>query len=159
MDLTDLLDIVRNEKLYTKRIEELQNLGANAKAATERLTKAKDIDTALANAKRAEQTANDMLKEARDKYQATTSEAEANGEFLVNQARKVADSIINAVNDKKNELAGMAMQLDAVSKELDSTHRSVADAKRELASITAQSIQLREDVKRKTQQLKDLLSA
>ena len=159
MDLTDLLDIVRNEKLYTKRIEELQNLEANAKAATDKLTKAKDIDAALANAKRAEQTANDMLKEAREKYQATTSEAVANCTFLVNQAQEVANEIIASVNDKKNELDSLTIQLNAVTKQLDASQREIANAKAELASVNAESSRLREDVKKKQQQLKDLLSA
>lgn len=158
MDLTDLLDIVRNEKLYTKRIEELQNLEANAKAATDKLTKARDIDAALANAKRAEQTANDMLKEAREKYQESANDAAANASLIRMRAIEDADKIKTAVSDKRNELDALTQQLDAVTKQLDASQREIANAKAELASVNAESSRLREDVKKKQQQLKELLS-
>lgn len=159
MNLNDLLDIVRNEKTYTKRIEELQSVEAKAKAATDQLTKAKDLDAALANAKRAEQSASDMLKDARAKYLSTLDDAQNDARHLVEQAQESANKIISAVSDKKNELDSLTQQLEAVVKEHDAYQRGIATAKAELANITAQSQQLHEDVKKKAQQLKDLLSA
>lgn len=159
MNLNDLLDIVRNEKLYTKRIEELQDAEEKAKSATAQLTKAKDLDTALANAKRAEQTAASLLKEAQAKHQAIISDAEREAGLAKAKATLEAQSTLSSVADKRSELDSLTQQLEAVTKQLDATQRDIADAKAELSRVNAQSSELREQVTKKQQQLKELLSA
>lgn len=159
MDLTDLLDIVRNEKLYTKRIEELQNAEANAKAATERLIKAKDIDAALVSAKSAEQIANKLLKESREKYLSTVANAESTAIEIVDKAKSEARMIADVMLAKKSDLDALTQQLDAVTKQIKTSQREIANANAELARVTSQSSDLREQIQNKQQQLRELLAS
>lgn len=159
MNISDLLEIIRNQDTYSKRIEELSKREQDIKAATLKLTKAQDLDAALTNAKKLEDTANAVLREAREKYQRMIDEAQASAATIVFNAQLSADKITSETKDKQNELEVLKQQLDAVTKQLDAYLREVSTAKAELARVNTQSSELREQIAKKQQQLKDLLSA
>ena len=159
MNISDLLEIIRNQETYAKRIEELNRIEQEIKSATLNLTKAKDIDAALTSAKKLEETSNAVLRDAREKHQRMVDEAQASAANIVFNAQMLSDKVTSEAKDKQNELDVLKQQINTATKQLDAYQRDIANAKTELARVTSRSSELREQLQKKQQQLKELLSA
>ena len=67
LGFSDILDIVKNEKTYSKKLEELQALIKEQNKSAAKLTKAKNLDNAIKNAKEREEKAEQILAIAESK--------------------------------------------------------------------------------------------
>lgn len=158
MQLSDLLDVVRNEKLYTKRIEELERVEAEANLAIANLTKAKNLDIALADAKRTSLAADEILKQAREKSVYLSEEAERKAADIISQAKQTASTIDGDLSGKKSELDGLFVRLTRIKQELENAQILTAKAKSEYDEIVKRSEELREEIKSKQDKLKALMA-
>lgn len=126
--LEDVFAIAKNPELFEKRINELKDYTEKALEATKQLTKAKDLDSALNNAKRAEQRANEVLAEARAKAAQEISNAELAAESMVEKARAEVAYVNEELKDRK-------AKLDGVTTELNLATQNLATAQEELSAI------------------------
>src|SRR3990167_1778998 len=128
LSLEAQIDIVKNADLYDQRIKAIKEAEASEKAEREKLTKAKDIDLALKQAKQIEEAARDALNQA--KAESTTS---------VNQANERANQIVKEAESKARQIVVSANQ--SISDILS----QISEKQAELVDLTNQ-VGLRSDV-------------
>lgn len=149
----DILDIVRNEKKYSKHIKELQDITAISNEAVQRLTKAKDLDAALKKAKIKEANAENILDGAKAKTEAIINEGKDESRKLM----EIADQHINEMDSKltqsRKDLSDINSEIMVAKSELKTIEGEISEA-----SGKAEQIILKAKAKEKeyTSKLKDL---
>lgn len=159
LKLDDVIDIVRNESTYTKRMEELSKATQEANESTNQLTKAKDLDAALKSARQAEQVAQSLLKEARDKVIKTEAESREAAERILNEAKDRAANLDDALATKRRELTSVSEQCELLNEQLSKARGELVRAQAEANTLREKSSALREQIKEKQAALAALLGA
>ena len=135
MSLEATLDLIKNADLYSKRLQELKDAEIAANAAAAKLTKAKDIDAALASTKQIEQSAQSVLKDAREKASRIEEDADKAAKRIVAEAQNIADSVEAELLRKRKELDQVTLNTALVTDHLDKI-------KTELDKVTAEADRL-----------------
>jgi chromosome segregation ATPase len=158
MTLEAMLDIVRNEELYTKRLKELKAAEDSANAEITKLTKAKDIDAALKKAQQSEATAGQRLKEADDKAKRTESEADAKAESVINEANQFKANLERELEGKKRELTDATINVTLLNQQIDAERATVTTLRNEADSLAQANEALKAQIREKQKALAALLS-
>jgi chromosome segregation ATPase len=158
MSLEAMLDIVRNEELYTKRLKDLKAAEDSANTAITQLTKAKDIDAALKKAQQSEATAGQRLKEADDKAKRTESEAESKAESVINEANQFKANLERELEGKKRELTDATINVTLLNQQIDAERATVTTLRSEADSLAQANEVLKAQIREKQKALAALLS-
>lgn len=149
----DILDIVRNEKKYSKHIKELQDITAISNEAVQRLTKAKDLDAALKKAKIKEANAENILDGAKAKTEAIINEGKDESRKLM----EIADQHINEMDSKltqsRKDLSDINSEIMVAKSELKTIEGEISEASGKAEQII---LKAKEKEKEYTSKLKDL---
>ena len=135
MSLEATLDLIKNADLYSKRLQELKDAENAANDAAKKLVKAKDIDAALISAEQAAQSAQVILKDAREKSARTEEDADKAAKRIVAEAQNIADSVEAELLRKRKELDQVTLNTALVTDHLDKI-------KTELDKVTAEADRL-----------------
>ena len=142
LSLESQLDLVRNADLYEKRIKTIKDAELQAKAEVERLTKAKDLDTALKQAKQAEDDAKEALSLAKSEANSLVNNATAQATTLVKDAqvksRQIVDSANTSVREVLDKLSEKQKELESLTNTTNSLAQQIAGLKEEYNILYAQ---------------------
>ena len=155
LSLESQLDLVRNADLYEKRINAIKDAETSAKAEIERLTKAKDLDAALKQAKQAEADARESLSAARSEANSLVNNATAQATTLVKDAHSKSKQIVDSANTSVREV------LDKVSEkkiEIESLNNTANALAQQIAGLQEKYNSLALDVQAKESEKQQLLS-
>src|SRR3990167_6546003 len=128
LSLEAQIDIVKNADLYDQRIKAIKEAEASEKAEREKLTKAKDIDLALKQAKQIEEAARDALNQARAESTTSVNQANERANQIIKEAEaKARQSVVSTnesltkiwdqVGEKQVELGFLKNQVDLLSQQ------------------------------------------
>ena len=167
LSLEAQIDIVKNADLYDKRIKAIKEAEASEKAEREKLTKAKDIDLALKQAKQIEEAARDALNQART--ESTTSvnqaneranqilkESESKARQIVASANQSITEILSQTSEKQVELADLHNQVGLLSQKIElltENHNGLMNEVRTKESEKAKLLEVIADKQRKLKAL------
>lgn len=163
------LDLIRNADLYEKRLKEIKAAAQEFKDEREKLTKAKDIDQALADAKQSAESARLALSDARSEAAHIVNQADAKATDIVGGAQARAAQIVQAANDsisetlqqleeKKFELERLNAEAESIAQQIGTMteHRNGLTAT--VGSLGAQKAKLLELIADKQRKLKALMA-
>lgn len=169
LSLEAQLDIVRNVDVFGKRVKAINEAEASAKAEREKLTKAKDLDQALKNAKQSAESALVALSDARSEAAHIVNQATAKAAEIVGGAKSQAAQISQAANDsisetlkqieeKKTELTGLDSEAKSLSQHIGTMTEQLNGLTTTVASLEAQKTKLLEVITDKQRKLKALMA-
>ena len=159
MSLEATLDLIKNAALYEQRLSELKNQQAKAIEATVNLTKAKDLNAAIENAKRLEQQAKDVQSAALVKAKQITDEAEAKGSQIVSAANESINDIVSQVHNKQGELSALTAQANLLTQQIEDLGEKYNDLVKDVRAKELEKQALHETITEKQRKLKELLNA
>lgn len=130
LSLEAQIDIVKNADVYEKRINAIKEAEEAAKSEREKLTKAKDLDTALKQAKQIEEAAREALHQARtesvsavnhanDRAKAILAEAEGKARQIVASANHSITETLNQISEKQAELKDLSNQVGLLTQQIE----------------------------------------
>lgn len=158
MKLEDMLDIIRNESTYSKRIDELKKYIDEANQATVNLTKAKDLDAELKAANQANAVAQALLKEARDKSARMEIEAEAKAASIIDEANQYKDNLNRELSSKHIELNDVTVNITLANQHLQVARDELTKAQSAQAELNQKRTALMNEIEDKRKALKALLA-
>lgn len=162
------LDLIRNVDLYEKRLKEIKAAAQEFKDEREKLTKAKDIDRALADAIQSAEAARVALSDARSEAAHIVNQADTKASEIVGGAQARAAQIVQAANDsiadtmqqviiKGTELENLKAEANSLVNQLDTLHEQRNGLAAEVNALEAQKSQLLEVIADKQRKLKAAL--
>lgn len=158
LTLEDAFAIAKNPELFEKRIKELNDCTERALEATKQLTKAKDLDSALNNAKRAEQRAGEVLSEARAKAAQEISNAELAAETIVEKARAEVAGVSEELKVRQHRLDGVTAELNLANQQLHDAKDKLSEVNQSIVARRAERQALAEEIENKRQAFASLLA-
>lgn len=153
----EVMDIVRNEALYTKRIKELQECIKEAEAVTKQLTKAKDLDAALKSAKKAEESAHQTLIDAKAKAAQEIHNAEQTAEYIIARANQEVTKISEDIVLKQSELDSLNANVTLSTQHLNALREEIDEANARLKARKEEHSALVEEISSKRKAFESLL--
>lgn len=168
MSLEVQLDVIRNADLYEKRLTSLKEAASAAKTEREKLTKAKDLDLALKQAKQIEEAARDALSQAKSESAATINhatqrasqivkEAEGKANQIVASANSSITDIVNQVSAKQAELGDLNNEVGLFTQRIESLMEQYDSLLTELRTKESEKAKLIESISDKQRKLKALM--
>lgn len=128
-------DLIRNAEVYEKRLKELKDAAQAFKQEREKLTKAKDIDQALADAKQSAESARQALSDARSEAAHIVNQAEEKAADIVAGAQARAAKIVQSANES---VAGTLQQITDKQAEFERLKSSADSLVSQLEAMTDQ---------------------
>lgn len=163
------LDLIRNADLYERRLKEIKAAAQEFKDEREKLTKAKDLVQALADAKQSADSAREALSDARSEAAHIVNQAEAKATDIVSSAQTRASEVAQATNgslsevvrqlgEKKGELDGLNAEAESVSQQIGLMTEQLDGLTDTVRSLEAQKAKLLELIADKQRKLKALMA-
>lgn len=156
-DLVELLDIIKNADTFQERLAELVTAEREANAAIKNLTKAKDLDKALADAEDHKIQASILLENAKVQAETLKAEAEKEVEEIKKEKEGYLELELNEAKEIKKEAIAQKKKADQIEedalKKLSESHElkeMLLEEKKEL-DLKAEAL------KKKAKTLQDLL--
>ncbi len=157
--LDELRDLIKNGKKYIAQIEQLREQEEKTREAIADLTKAKDLDKALQDAKYAEQSAREAASQAKEKAKEVVREAE----LIAQQRTDVTEELLQAMkielNAKHDEMRGLLAQSDLLSQEVQQAKAAKDSINQQIQTLREQANQLNAQIDKKRKSLEQLLTA
>ena len=157
MSLEATLDLIKNAALYEQRLNELKDQEAKAIEATNNLSKAKDLNNALSNAKRIEAQAQAALTEARSKAASVIAQAEETAGKIVLDAKNEVDRINVGLIQAQSDFQMYIANIKLSSEHLSALQEDVKQTSTLLKLKQQEAKVLTDDIKAKREQFEALL--
>lgn len=149
------LDIVKNAGVYEKRVNAIKEAEEAAKSEREKLTKAKDLDTALKQAKQLEEVAREALHQARTQSAAAINHANERAKAVIAEAEDKARQVVASANHSITETLHQISEKQAEVKDLSN---QVGRLTQQIDALTEKYNALVVDVRAKEAEKQNLLS-
>jgi len=153
--ISNILDLIKNESAYTKKVNELTTLITTNEKAANKITKAKNIDEALRKARESKEKAEDFLEKAEAKAEEIVTKAS----YEVNELVSAADDHIlkmdKDLTDARIELSGINSKIMTAKNELDTIAEEITKASGTAEGIILQAQQTKREYEGKLQELKN----
>ncbi len=157
LDLDAILDIVKNQELYQKRIDALKSAQEVNEASARKLTKAKDIDAALKRAKENEAKTEQALRHARDKAAAIIDGANAEAHSISRYANEDAERAEQAAAQSRNEKTRLDAEIATARATLKDIEQDAEDMKAKADKILQRARDKEAEIKEKAKKFADVL--
>lgn len=158
LSLDTLLDLIRNEKAYTDRLDTLVKAEKSAQAALDELGIGKAAMEALGAAKTAEAQAAAALGEAKRTAAAMVAEAKSTIDKNFSDARESLSELTSAIENKRRELAAVDGQLTMKTAEYHDALSATSSVKNQLDELKKELESLRSSIGEKRNALASLMS-
>lgn len=158
-DLTALLDLISNAEEYQKRLSALQAAAVEAEKATAKLTKAKDLDRALKNAKEKQDRAHELSDKTHKQIEDRTNAAKRDAEKIVSDARGEADVFKEKVIQARKDLSNIDSQLQTAKGEKAQIEKEAEATREQSNKLILEAKAIKRNAKAKAKAVKDAMAA
>lgn len=157
LGLNDILNIIRNEEVYSKKIIELQRLIEEEGKAATKLTKSKNLDSALKRAKELELKAQSIVDTAEAKREKILEDVSAKSTAIIKQADEHAQERQGKVVKAKVILSQTNSKIETAKSELATIEKEIAEASGKAQQIIMKANAIKRDYEGKLKDLKERL--
>ena len=140
-----LLDLVKNNELYSNRVNQLEALRQAATDEIAKLTKAKDLDKALQKAKENLEKSESIVKDAQQKAEDILSQANAEANNITLKASFDRDKILEGLSEKQAQIERQAIEstdslrvINEAKLEAENDLKAAQQAKEEALALKSQ---------------------
>lgn len=155
LGLSDILDIIRNEDSYSKKIVEIQKLIKEQDKSSARLTKAKNLDAALKRAEAAENKAEQIVATAEAKREQVMEDVGAKSAAMMKQADEHIEKIEGKLAKARVLLSQTNTKIEVAKSELQTIEKEIAEASGKAQQIIMKANAVKRDYDAKLKDLKE----